>query len=546
MFRFSARPNLAHLVSWREWGPEAFREAREQGKPLALFLTAFWCGFCQRMDEGALSNPEATALLNAFFVPVRVEESQRPDVDLRYNQDGWPTVALLTPEGDHLFSVNYLDPDPFVDLLVSVVQLHQQGELGTERDGAQVFQTVRAPDPAARDSRPLSPELLYEISGVLEGLADSLHGGFGTGFKFLHADANEFFLYMYQATGEPQYLHHVLRTLTELRASPMYDSALGGFFRYSSKPDWSEPHREKLLQDQAALLRNYLHAYLLTGDLACRELAEGLISFAELNLFHEESGAFRGCQDYVAVDDRARTEVTERPEVPVVDEYVYCDANAAIVSAYLDAWWLLGQPDCRQRAEQVLEILWRRFRSEDGRMFHYWDGNQNNAAQTPGLLVDEVETGLALLDAYAILGGDVYLSRAEELAGAITRWHRLPDGGFADISELGPGKLSAAVAVMSQNARAALFFLRLSALTGDPQYRQAAREALERFPNAHSEHGAFAAMFGQSVGRLLAEPVIVTITGVPGSVQLLKSARAALTQPDRGGLTIRFRQREFP
>ncbi len=500
MFRFSARPNLAHQVRWREWGPEAFREAGEQGKPLALFLTAFWCGFCQRMDEGALSNPEATALLNAFFVPVRVEESQRPDVDLRYNQDGWPTVAFLTHEGDHLFSVNYMDPDPFVELLVRIVELHQQGELRLAGEAAPSGFPMR---PDGEGSQPLAPALLYEIVGMLEGLADPLHGGFGSGFKFLHADANEFFLYMYQSTGEPQYLVHVLRTLAELRASPMYDSALGGFFRYSSKPDWSEPHREKLLYDQAALLRNYLHAYLLTGDLTCRENAEGLINFAELNLFHEESGAFWGCQDYVAVDDRARAGVTERPEVPVVDEYVYCDANAAIVSAYLDAWWLLGRPDCRQRAEQVLETLWQRFRAEDGRMLHYWDGNQDNGAQTPGLLVDEVETGLALLDAYAILGGDVYLSRAEELAGAITRWHRLPDGGFADISEIGPGRLSAAVAVMSQNARAALFFLRLSALAGNPQYRQAARGALERFPNAHSEHGAFAAMFGQAVGRAL-------------------------------------------
>ena len=74
-FRFSVRANRAHLVQWREWGPEAFQEAQDHAKLPVVFLTAFWCGFCQRMDETALSDDEVIALLNAFFVPIRVEES---------------------------------------------------------------------------------------------------------------------------------------------------------------------------------------------------------------------------------------------------------------------------------------------------------------------------------------------------------------------------------------------------------------------------------------------------------------------------------------
>ena len=114
MFRFSVRSNRAHLIKWREWGPEAFQQATDQNKPVLLFLAAFWCGFCQRMDETALSDDEVIALLNAFFVPIRVEESQRPDVDLRYNHGGWPTIAFLTAQGEHLFSVNFMDPEPFI------------------------------------------------------------------------------------------------------------------------------------------------------------------------------------------------------------------------------------------------------------------------------------------------------------------------------------------------------------------------------------------------------------------------------------------------
>jgi uncharacterized protein YyaL (SSP411 family) len=72
MIRFSPRPNRAHLITWWEWGEEAFQAAQQQDKPVALFLTAFWCGYCQRMDETSLSHDEVIALLNAFFVPVRV------------------------------------------------------------------------------------------------------------------------------------------------------------------------------------------------------------------------------------------------------------------------------------------------------------------------------------------------------------------------------------------------------------------------------------------------------------------------------------------
>ena len=157
----------------------------------------------------------------------------------------------------------------------------------------------------------------------------------------------------------------------------MFDAPLGGFFRYSSKPDWSEPHREKLLYDQAALLRNYLHAYLLTGEAEWRVHAEGIIEFVESYLFDEEAGAYLGCQDYVAFDSPVPAEATHRQTRPVVDELVYCDANAAMVSACLDAWWLLGRVVCRERAERVLETLWRRLRAQDGRMFHYWEGNRD-------------------------------------------------------------------------------------------------------------------------------------------------------------------------
>src|SRR5687768_16440549 len=99
MFRFSARPNRADAIHWREWSDDAFEEAAAQGKPMAVVICAYWCGSCQRLDETTFSDDGIIALLNSEFIPVRLEESQRPDVDVRYTIEGWPTIAFLTPRG---------------------------------------------------------------------------------------------------------------------------------------------------------------------------------------------------------------------------------------------------------------------------------------------------------------------------------------------------------------------------------------------------------------------------------------------------------------
>ena len=313
MFRFSVRPNRANLVNWREWGEDAFDEARQEDKLVVLFITAFWCGFCQRMDETALSDDEAIALLNAFFVPIRIEESQRPDVDLRYNENGWPTISFLTPDGGLLFSVNYMDTDPFVDLLVKTVNRFQT-------DKESLLQEATLPALAKprqvedREQTPLAAPLVAEIAGMVEGLADRQNGGYGANFKFIHAEANEFLLYLYETTGELEYLEHVTFTLDKMLQSATFDRKDGGFFRYSSLPDWSEPHPEKLLDGQAALLGNFVHAYLLTEDAGQRIAAEELIEYLDSTLLDRSSGTFFGCQDYVRPADHSGNGSDQRPQ----------------------------------------------------------------------------------------------------------------------------------------------------------------------------------------------------------------------------------------
>jgi uncharacterized protein YyaL (SSP411 family) len=323
-----------------------------------------------------------------------------------------------------------------------------------------------------------------------------------------------------------------------MRHSRIFDAKDGGFFRYSSKANWQEPHPEKLLDDQAALLRNYLHLYLLTDQAAWRETAEELIAYLDATLSTADQACFFGCQDYVRPELSPAAGQTSGPLrlLSVIDEYVYCDANARAASAYLDAWWLLGGKECKTRARNILDTLWITMRVPDGGMYHYTNG----APHTPGLLLDSVMMGLALLDAYAICGDTLCLERARQLAEDIVRQHRNATGGFFDISRIGPASLQYPVAVLTQNATVAVFFVRLADLSGIIDYRKMAYWALKRFPNAHRRHEAFAAGFGHALSRLLTLPLVLTIRGTPGDPGVRALARAALTQLHHGDLVLRF------
>jgi uncharacterized protein YyaL (SSP411 family) len=173
-------------------------------------------------------------------------------------------------------------------------------------------------------------------------------------------------------------------------------------------------------------------------------------------------------------------------------------------------------------------------------MYHYWDG----VPHVPGLLMDTTMTGLAMLDAYALLGQPLYLERAMQLSTAIVQRHRSPTGGFFDISETGPASLQTPVTVLTQNARVATFFVRLADLSGHTDYRKLAYWALRSFPNAHRQYEAFAAGFGHALAQLSTLPLSIAITGTPGAPDVLALARSSLTHLRYGNVVLLFHARQ--
>jgi uncharacterized protein YyaL (SSP411 family) len=221
----------------------------------------------------------------------------------------------------------------------------------------------------------------------------------------------------------------------------------------------------------------------------------------------------------------------------LLDEFIYCDANAHAASAYLLAWWLMGREDCRTRAEAVLAWLWEQMRAPDGGMYHY---QAEGAPHVPNLLNDTVMMGLALLDAYQTTQSGVALERAQQLAADIVRLHRNPDGGFYDIVETGPAALRYPLTSLAENARAARLFLRLEAITGLAAYHAQAEWALRPFPGAHRKYGAFAGGFGHALALMLTPPVVVDIAAEPGDPQARDLLRAAATRLGHQHLLVQF------
>jgi uncharacterized protein len=494
MIRFSPNPNRANLVRWYEWGDEVFRKAQAEDKPVMLFLTAFWCRFCQRMDEGAFSDDENIALLNAYFIAIRSEDTQRPDVNTRYNLNGWPTIAFMAPQGELLGATNYLPSEEFGNLLVRLhtnyhEKKHEIRAANNNPDETKTTAVVTRGYP--------SSATLAEVSTVIMNLADRVHGGYGHGQKFIHPEANDFLLSRYEATKDAIYLDHVCLTLDRMTAGEMHDHEGGGYFRTCSNPDWSRPHREKLLGEQAGLLANCLHTFRLTQRSEYARMAEDIIGYIDRKLSDSANQSFYGCEDFLR--NETEKNQTEGEYFTIIDDCVYTDVNAQAIGAYLEAVEILAKPSCRERTLKALDFLWDHCRSPDGGMFHYFDG----AAHALGLLNDQARMGNALLKAHRVTTEASYLERAQNLAEFILAQLKNPDGGYFDIAVPGPAYLSFRLTLIEQNGAVASFFLTLADATGDLRYRDAALWALSAFMGDFSSYGIHAAGFGQALNEFV-------------------------------------------
>jgi len=492
-------------IHWLDWNDEAFQRAKKEKKPVLLDISAVWCHWCHRLDHDTYSVPEIAGYIEANFIPIRVDTDKRPDINRRYNLGGWPTTAFLTPDGRVMGGGTYFPPDQMRQLLRDV-------KSSWEKSQGKPAPQVSIPQPEVMPVGELSNSIVDEILGEVANNFDSIYGGFGSQPKFPIIEAQELALMRYYYTGNREFLKIVLVTLNNAGRSGTYDKEMGGFFRYSTARDWSIPHFEKMSEDNAKWLKLYLHAYQCTADPFYAEVAKGIIDYVNAWLSDRQEGCFYGSQDadegYYKLSKAERVKTTP----PFVDKQIYTNWNAVMISAYLDASFVLGDLPSREFAIKSLDrLLSLNFKNGEG-MCHFYDGHP----RLPNQLADQVQTASALCYAYECTGERKYLETATELMNlSATKLHDSQFGGFFDmvIDPNAPGFLSQPAKPLAENSAAARVLTKLYHLTGNDGYQKEAEDTLRCFAETYLSFGFESAEYALAVDTFLNEPTMIRIVG---------------------------------
>ncbi|MHB8614160.1 MAG: thioredoxin domain-containing protein [Candidatus Dormibacteraceae bacterium] len=497
-FHFSPRPNRAAEIKWRPWSATAFEEAKLTDRPILLSISAVWCHWCHVMDETTYSHPGIIDLINREFVPIRVDNDVRPDINQRYNMGGWPSTAFLTASGDILTGATYLPPDQMADALARIGGYYRtnQAEIATRVLEAR----RRSRATVARSAGALDDGLVDSVVEAVSAAYDPEYGGFGNAPKFPQTDAILLLLEQSQVRSDPQLRQMALHTLERMAGGGTYDHVEGGFFRYSTTQDWSVPHFEKMLEDHAGLVSGLSLAGMAS-------VLDSTTGYLDRVLRDPKSGLFAGSQDadehYYSMDAEERA---QRP-APFVDRRVYTSWNAALAVAYLDAAVRLDRPALRAHAVKALDHLFRNAYREGAGIAHTEDSG--------GQLADQVWSLLAALRAHQAGLGDHWMPIALDLAAHIEeRYGDRELGGYfdhADAEDL--GRLADRIKPLVENSIAAMALIELDVLAGDPAmpYLALARRALESVAGLPRQYGLMAAVFARALDRAR-HPIKVTTT----------------------------------
>ncbi|MCK9925984.1 thioredoxin domain-containing protein [Frankia sp. Mgl5] len=297
-------------VDWWPWGPEAFAEATTRGVPVLLSVGYAACHWCHVMAHESFEDPEIAAYMNQHFVNIKVDREERPDVDSVYmdvtvaltGHGGWPMTVFLTPAAEPFFAGTYFPPRPmrgsasFPQVMAAIVDAWTARRAEVEQSGADIArQLAEAVAPGGTASgggatTQITADLLDRAVAGLADRFDSVHGGFGGAPKFPPSMVAEMLLRSWARTGDDRALGMVRETCERMARGGMYDQLGGGFARYSVDESWTVPHFEKMLYDNAQLLRVYLHLWRATGLPLAERVVRETAAFLLADLRTPEGG----------------------------------------------------------------------------------------------------------------------------------------------------------------------------------------------------------------------------------------------------------------
>lgn len=317
-------------VDWYPWGDEAFRKAREEGKPIFLSIGYSTCHWCHVMERESFADLQVARLLNDTFVCIKVDREERPDIDQIYidaaymlsgTAVGWPLTIIMTPDGGPFFAASYIPRESrygmtgLLDLIPRISKVWNTQRQKLDQTGDQVLAALRSAasaPPGEEDD--LSEEILDDAYEILTNIFDEEHGGFGGAPKF-PSPHNLLFLLRYgNRTGKVPAYSMVEKTLSSMRQGGIFDHIGWGFHRYSTDEAWLIPHFEKMLYDQALLIMAYTEAYLATGREEFAKTAKEVIAYI-LREMADPEGGFYSAEDADSEGREGRFYLWTRDEI---------------------------------------------------------------------------------------------------------------------------------------------------------------------------------------------------------------------------------------
>ena len=286
------RQHADNPVHWQQWTPGALAEAVERDVPILLSIGYAACHWCHVMAHESFEDDEVAAAMNSDFVCIKVDREERPDLDAVYmnatvaltGQGGWPMTCFLTPDGRPFFCGTYYPKAGFLQLLEAVVDTWRtrraEVEEASDAIAGELRSTARALLSASGSGGPdVGPEVCEHAVATVLREEDTVRGGFGSAPKFPPSMLLEALLRHYERTGSEASLAAVERTCAAMARGGIYDQLAGGFARYSVDAAWVVPHFEKMLYDNALLLRVYAHLWRRTRNPLARKVARETADF---------------------------------------------------------------------------------------------------------------------------------------------------------------------------------------------------------------------------------------------------------------------------
>src|SRR5579862_8423510 len=341
------RSAMHQPIQWNEWGPEAFTTAQRENKPILLDIGAVWCHWCHVMDRESYDDPEVARIVNDLFVAVKVDRDERPDIDSRYQvavsaisgQGGWPLTAFLTPDGKPFYGGTYFPPNEsygrpsFKRVLQSIADAYHQKNTDVVEQAQMVEIAISRAESFAGGSGEFSPKIIDAIVESALKMFDAQNGGFGSAPKFPHPAVLDLLMDQYARAGDEKLRAVFVPTLEKMARGGVYDQLAGGFHRYSVDEHWIVPHFEKMCYDNSELLKNYVHAYQVTGSEFFASVARDIVRWMDEWLSGRVRGGFSASQDAdYSMDDDGDYFTWTRAEM----QAVLTDEEAAVAGLRYD------------------------------------------------------------------------------------------------------------------------------------------------------------------------------------------------------------------